>query len=191
MVLRGSSLVQHPHSFSAPLSLPDWQNGAIYLHADDRQLHLFSTELVAAGGYLSLRSRNRVARHTHLLWTLTNKLSSLLDLDRLRRDWWLWLESWISETAYSPLTIFYKLLPLVNLVAPTPSVSVRGGRNTHTHHDHSFKTRAEKRLALGLFRGVQQDYADTFADRYLSVSGEGQWQGASDCLLQGSLCYFY
>lgn len=106
----------------------------------------------AAGGYLSLRSRNRVARHTHLLWTLTNKLSNLLDLDRLWRDWWLWLESWISETAYSPLTIFYKLLPLVNLVAPTPSVSVRGGRNTHTHHDHSFKTRAEKRLALGLSR---------------------------------------
>lgn len=92
---------------------------------------VLSTKLLVCTFFLtrlSLRSWNRVARHrTHLLWTSTNKLSSPLDLDRLRWDWWLWLESGISERPSSPLTIFYKLLPVVNVVAPAPSVSVTEG----------------------------------------------------------------
>lgn len=59
--------------------------------------------------------------------SLTNRLRRFLDLGVLCSDWWLWLESWIWASARSPLTIFHKLLPLVNVVALTPSVSVTGG----------------------------------------------------------------
>lgn len=181
-VLRGSSLQADLPQFPPA----DWQNGAIYLHTDDRQLH---AKLVVCTFFflprLSLRSRNRAAQHrTHLLWTPTNKLSSPLDLDRLRRDWWLWLESGISETASSPLTIFYKLLSVVNVVAPAPSVSVTEGWK-HTYAPWS-QFHHMSWGGIGLFKECNGGIMWThFAGSYLSVLVEGQWQAGPSLSVAG------
>lgn len=134
---------------------------------------------------LSLRSWNRAARHhTHLLWTSTNKLSSPLDVDRLRWDWWLWLERGISESACSPLTIFYKLLPVVNVVSPAPYVSVTEGWK-HTYAPWS--QFHNMNWGAGDFPGSAVVGLQAAIYRY-------QWRvndkEAHRWLLQGPLCYF-
>lgn len=79
-------------------------------------------------------------RNIHIWCSVnTNKLSlpvvwSRLALQRLMAVTW---GLHFSNSAYSLLTEFYKLLPLVNMVAPTPSVSVREmQKHTHTHTLH-------------------------------------------------------
>lgn len=126
-------------------------------------------------------------RGTALIFCERRQTSSpaLLDLDRLRRDWWLWLESGISETASSPLTIFYKLLSVVNVVAPAPSVSVTEGWK-HTYAPWSQFHNMSCGGGIGLSRECSGGIMWTcFAGSHLSVSVEGQWQGGPSLSVAG------
>lgn len=110
----GPHLVNMWQSLMALLLLP--VRGGIYLHA---RWPMTSPLLIrASSGCLVSASSS-----------LTNQRRSLLDPAVLRSDWWLGLESRIWASVRSPLTVFHKLLPLVNVVAPPPSVSVTGGSN--------------------------------------------------------------
>lgn len=107
--------VKQIFTFIALLLPPDWRNGEFICIA-------VTDDITFPGSYREASGSCFVSS----LSSLTDRLWNRLTPDGLCSDWWLWLESWIWASACSPLTIFHKLLPLVNMVAPTPSVSVTG-----------------------------------------------------------------